>query len=305
MKMKIIGSLTLFLISAPIGHASLAVYEGFNGYQTGDLTGQSVVNTMGLSGTYGTAGESSAYTVWYQTGGLSFGDVQISGGSAWCIGYNASATVGIASSVAVQGTMWSSYLVKAGGSDFGGNVLVATSNNASGTLYGRSAASAGTLPGVTYGESNWNGALSGSSRLVKDTTYMVVSKFTNVGTELSASQTGTLQEWILTLDQFQSWEANGLSEGYLAAAATGTGSDQIYAITGVSVSDSGTYTFDSQSSIRLAGEFTNNITFDELRYGTQLSDVIVVPEPTGLALALLGMTVLVGRRRWVACRRNL
>ncbi len=302
--MKVIGLLTLFLVCAPIARASLVVYEGFNGYQTGDLTGQSVVNTVGLTGAYGTTGENSTYTVWYQTSGLSFGSIQTSGGSAWCIGYDTSATVGLASSVAVQGTMWSSYLVKAG-SSIGGNVLVATKNNSSGTLYGRTAANAGSLPGVAYGESNWNGSISGSSQLAGNTTYMVVSKFTNVGMSLSASQTGTLREWILTLDQFQNWEANGLSESYLTAATAGTGSNQIYAITGVSVSASGTYSFDNQCSLSYAGQYTNNITFDELRYGTELSDVIVVPEPASWALALLGVTVLMGRQRWGASKWNL
>ncbi|MFA6962572.1 MAG: hypothetical protein WC205_17580 [Opitutaceae bacterium] len=103
----------LVLALVPVTHATLLVYEGFNGYTTGALAGQKPnANTAGLDtgvAYYDDGGNrTSGYTI--QSGGLTFGSLQTSGG-ALAFSNNINVIGADISQTAVTGTLWSSYLI--------------------------------------------------------------------------------------------------------------------------------------------------------------------------------------------------
>lgn len=266
------------LLSAGTAKASLLVYEGFNGYTTGYLAGQNTTNTVGLSGAYSGAG------IAYQSTGLTFGNLSVSGGAVTAANYNTSTiSVSLSSSAATTGTLWSSHLVKLGleGGSTGGNDMIAVGSDNHFRVYSNlGTAGASTLYAGSSRSDTWK-YMTGSS------TYLCITKTTNVGIDLSSGQAGTQRTWYMTSDQFATWEANGLTETYLNSAVVGTGSDQIFARTGLNSVTSGNYLFDQTQTLNISAQYNTSILYDELRYGTTLGDVIVVPEPSTLTLMLV------------------
>ena len=140
---------------------------------------------------------------------------------------------------------------------------------------------------------------SANTALLTGTTYMYVSKYTNVGTTLSAGTPGTATTWILTLDQYNALHtADNLTEDGLNALNAVTRRVTDGAVT------TGSFAFDTSGYLTLKADAPNfnghqiNATWDEIKYGTEIGDVIgVVPEPSSVALLGLAAGVLGVRRR--------
>jgi hypothetical protein len=281
--------------------ASILAYEGFNGYSSGQLSGQTVsTNSVGLSGTITGAGSSTIYT--YSSTGLTFSNMSVSGGSAL---YSSNSGLGAAlgfnySGSNYTGTLYTSYLVQfstAVNSASTTNMRVNTSaSSGASTAYFQSLAdnASGTVVGNGYGST-----VSGSTyTLATNTTYLVIGIFTNTGTALSTSNKGIGKTYVLTASQYDWFNANGgLSDAALAAASVGTGNDTVTAYA-TSTVNTGTYSLLTSSGIQMAlgnAATTETATFDELRLGSTLSDVIAIPEPSSVALfglALFGLSLI-------------
>lgn len=152
-------------------------------------------------------------------------------------------------------------------------------------------------PGVSYGGS---AAVAGQT-LTFGETYMAIGIFTNVGTALSAGDPGTASVYVLDEAQFENFVANGRSELNLIGRSTGTGEDEVFAFSTQSLT-SGTYHFASGNFLGLStfidsggGSVTG--TYDELRWGTSLDSITVIPEPGTLALVGLSLVALAIFRR--------
>jgi len=123
---------------------------------------------------------------------------------------------------------------------------------------------------------------------------MAISIFENVGTALSAENQGEASVYVLNEDQFEDFVANGRSEINLTGRSTGSGSNQVTSFTTDTVT-SGTYTFANGNFMGLASysypfSVTLEGTYDELRWGTDLDSVTVIPEPS--TLVLMGLSLL-------------
>jgi hypothetical protein len=204
------------------------------------------------------------------------------------------------------GTLWSSYLV-----NFSSMSTAATGNGAltrvandianSGERFNSyadariSSGSSTTNLGISYNVAN--NITVGSTSLSLNTTYIIISKYTDVGSLISAG-TGTGTLYALSLSQFGSFISAGGTEAYLNAATIGTGASNVTGRVSNTNSTTGTYLFQSGAY----AEFVNvsdGATFDELRYGSTLTDVVPVPEPGTLALVATGVLGLfVSRRSW-------
>lgn len=278
---------------APSVHATLYVYEGFNGYTTGALAGQKPNgNTVGLDTNinyYDDGGNRTAGFAIHSTG-LALGSLQTGAGAlafssgTYVIGADISQT-------AVTGTLWSSYLV-----NFSTNS--ATSGNGTLVRIGSTPADSGTNTRFTsWADSRnsstnigvaYNGATGtdGTAGLATGTTYILISKFTNVGTSLSAGTPGTATLWALTAAQFDSFIAAGGTEDLLLPASVTATATQ-------TTTTGGPFTFNSNTAFGIVAVGNAGV-IDELRYGSTLADVIptAIPEPAattalaGLAAAL-------------------
>ena len=144
---------------------------------------------------------------------------------------------------------------------------------------------------IKVGANNSSGSDS-TPVVLQDTTYLVVGNFTNVN---GAAFTGGTQAtmWIFdeaAYDDYKvgSLDESGLDTNTLARVTHSSGTDFAAQL------DSGDF-FRLSS---LTGFGTNNRTvFDEVKLGTTLNDVVVVPEPASVALAAAGGVLLLRRRR--------
>lgn len=274
-------------------HASLLVYEGFNGYTSGVLEGQNPnANTVGLDlnvGYYDGATTSRAANYTIQTTSLSLGALQTSGGSLQFTQTPAN-VIGTDLDIGgtpFTGTLWSSYLVNitTKGSNAGDGAVIrigTTPSDSSATSHFNSWADSRSSSGnvaVGYGSTGTNSTTTG---LTTGTTYLVINRFTNVG----GGSGGTASMWVLDAAQFTAFletDRSATSLGTAAATNTLTGtfvfsSTQAFGI--VTVNDAGTY--------------------DELRFGSTLAAVTptTVPEPASMAAVMgIGCGLLLLRRR--------
>jgi hypothetical protein len=150
-------------------------------------------------------------------------------------------------------------------------------------------------PGVSYD----GGPTAAGQELFINTTYMAISVFENVGESLSGGNPGVASVYVLDEAQFENFVANGRSEGNLTGRATGSAADQVFAFATETIT-SGTYNFADAnflglSSYQQGGEVIG--TYDELRWGTDLDSITVIPEPGTLALMGLSLIALALFRR--------
>lgn len=290
----------LAVMSAISSHAALLVYEGFD-YTAGSTLNNVKPNasTVGLNtaANYG-GGAPSGFVV--QGAGLTFGSLQTSGGSVKATGGTATAAVSLSLASSYTGTLWSSYLVNISsfstGSTDGALIRLSDNTSTTGERFNSYADSRGTVSsnvGVAYNASN--NIVVGTSALSLNTTYIILSSYTNVGTNIALNG-GTGSLYALSLAQFNSFLAAGATESYLNSTALGTGAGNITGRVSGTNSQAGTYSF-------ATGNYTHFVnvgdttTFDELRYGSTLSDVIPVPEPATIGLAACGLLAGVALRR--------
>lgn len=287
-----------------LAHASLLVYEGFNGYTTGALEGQKPnANTVGLDtavGYYDGSSPSRAAGYTIQSTSLSFASLQTTGGAvAFTAGTNVIGADLAIGATAFTGTLWSSYLIKltAQGSAAtdGAVVRIGTMPSDSGGGHFNSWAdsrptTASTNVSVGYSATPLT-TTNGSAALALNTTYIIISSFTHVGETLSSGTPGVAKLWALTESQYGAFLSAGGTETALASASV--------TATATSSATSGSLTFSSNDAFGLV-TVTDAGTFDELRFGSTLADVTPVPEPAALAAwlgAAGGLAALMMRRR--------
>lgn len=284
-------------------HATLLVYEGFNGYSSGQLAGQNTsANSVGLTGTVTALGaDATVYT--YNSTGLTFGNMQVSGGSAT---YHSNSGIASGLSFAYNGatqtgvTLYSSYLINFNTAQNTPSVASLRANSTltstGPTAYFQSVAdtTAGTTPGNGYPLGNSVDSAS-IGTLNTGVTYLVIGAFTNVGVSLSLGTQGIGTTYVLSASQYSWFQENGgFTIAALNAATVGTGDGNVTSRIG-SVAISGTYTFASgnaiQASMGNAG-VNQTLTFDELHFGTSLGDVVAIPEPSAFWTACIASGLL-------------
>lgn len=289
------------LATAMPAHATLLVYEGFNGYATGALAGRKPNgNTVGLDSTVGyyddNGNRTSGYTI--QSGGLTLGSLQTSGGAlAFSSGTN---VIGAdISQTAYTGTLWSSYLINfstINTDTSGSGALVrigATPAESSTNTHFTSWADSrnGSSNNVAVGYSGTTGT-DGNFGLALNVTYIVLSSYTNAGASLSGTTQGKATLWVMTGAQFDSFIAAGGTETALQNASVTATATQ-------TVSAGGPFTFNSNTAFGIVT--VNDVgVIDELRFGSALADVtpIAIPEPAATStLAALAVALCVVRRK--------
>lgn len=306
---KLLLLCTTWLGMALNGHAELLVYDGFN-YGTVRTSGQSMAgvsvsaSTVGLQGTYAQNTDSSALPTYFDSTGLTFGSNFLSteGGAL-----KISVTTGKYSILGVQlnagtvtGDLYQSFLynfstnasVVTGKANFTRLTTAQTASTNEHFSVGGEAKAAGTGSGISYNDTG--SSVGGANVLTANTTYLFLAKFTNVGLSLSSSNPATATLWVLDLNSYDAWLSAGSAEDLLSTYALTTATD---------TQTSGTWTFNDTSFLQFAatssavgsGTFTG--LYDELRMGTTLSDVVVVPEPSTGLLVLGGVAALFGLKR--------
>jgi hypothetical protein len=294
--------LSATVFSASPARASLLIYEGFN-YTAGSTLAAVSPNastTTGLDTTTAYSGTGAGnYTV--QASSLSFGSLQTTGGSVAVTASTSVASAKISLASAFTGTLWSSYLVSISsqGSATGDGALlrVASNNSNLNERFLSFADSRATSTNVAVGYDS-TPVLSGNS-LALSTTYLIISKFTNVGAALSTETTGQSTIWALTEAQFANFILGGGTESYLNSASV-TGTSTGISARATDTSTTGTFSLATGNFAALVT--VNDVArFDELRFGTELIDVTPVPEPASFGLVagigLLGMVSFRRRQR--------
>lgn len=296
--------LVIPLLLAASSHATLLIYEGFD-YTASSNLGAIKPNssTVGLDQTTFYAGTGVAnYAV--QASSLSFGSLQTTGGS---VSFSAATNVAsgkLALASAYSGTLWSSYLVTLstqGGSATDG-ALLRISNDAANTgerfLGFADSRSSSTAVAVGYDATPTSTGIT----LTASTTYIIISKFTNVGAVLNnTTTTGQSSIWALTEAQFGNFIAGGGTEAYLNAATVAGTATGVTARGNDATLITGTYSLSSGNFAALVS-VNDAGSFDELRFGTTLTDVTPIPEPAVAGVIAGAGTLLVAllRRRTTA-----
>lgn len=308
---RYVVSVCLALVCAASGKSDLLVYEGFAGYTGTALAGQTPnASTVGLDSAVvyydGGGTRTAGYTL--QASGLSFAGLQTGGGAlAFATGTNVMGA-DIATS-SFTGTLWSSYLVRIatqGGAAGDGVVLRVGSSPADSTnahLQSWADVRTSSTASKNVSVSHNVGTLSagnGSGALATNTTYIIISSFTNVGVALSGGTAGVAKLWAMTESQFSAFLLAGGTENELNSASV--------TATATQTSTSGTAaTFNSASAFGLVTVNATGV-FDEIRFGSALADVIPssIPEPAGAAAiaGLLGGALAVSSRRGIRAPGN-
>jgi len=300
------------IVSGLISPASAAVlvYEGFD-YALASGTSMNGITSdaAGLSGDYSLSTSSSGTrSVNYSTQNLTFGPNYLpsTGGSIYLsasgtVGQNPYAVLSVAANAGtVTGTVYNSYLVQftslsdaviASGGSAGPAILTHRLQDGSVRLqniaHQATGPSTDNRPAVGYGTANHISGSGTSGTLALDTTYLVLARFTNVG----LAGGGTADQFVFTLNGYNAWLAAGGQEASLGTFAVFTSTSSRDSL----VSFSGTFQFG------VAGKGgAESAYLDELRWGTQLSDVISmapVPEPSAALLLLGALGIWAGRPR--------
>lgn len=273
-------------------NASLLIHESFNYPLTDDTTMAGVATSaIGLNGDYavggtGTGGSTSVYAA----DGLSFGaNFPVSGGAV-----RLSASTGTTSSVlgaaisvpAHSGTLWNSYLVNFTKKGTGNNptaqarvsdAQVTGSNNRLNSIADNFSNQA---TGISYGST---ATTAGGSILAAGTTYLILSRYTNVG----MAGGGTATSWIFNIEGYDGWltAGDGLEENlaaYSLASQTSTSTTQ---------ADFGSDDFYQLAVSNATGSsLAQTVVYDESRFGTNLNDVLPLdtgtdPDPVNVTLS--------------------
>ena len=272
------------LYGGSLAQAGVLAYEKF-GYALANganLNGVAT-NAPGLTGNY-TVTALGGGTSTFQTAGLTFSPnfLPCSGGAVLCsvTGANNYARLGVALNAGtVTGTVYTSYLANFStlgtvAGPIASSHLNSTTGGTDATCWFRSDVAASVTlkrPGVGYDATE---AAATTGNLVSGTTYLVVSKFTNVGSALSAGSPGVATTWVFTQAAYDNWYYAGALESQLGTYASFTAAESV---------TSGTFTFNNTRFAQLvagtgAGA-AEAVTFDELRYGTELVDVVKAITP--------------------------
>ncbi|WP_395742992.1 PEP-CTERM sorting domain-containing protein [Prosthecobacter sp.] len=297
--------------------AAVTVYEGFD-YGAGDINGAS--GGTGLAGSWSSQGSGNGSwgaQGFEQTSGLTFANLDVSGGAATFSAINGTNGTGVmsrglSSAYGSDFTVWGSYLFNASGetTPWAGFTLAdgqTMFNDASGR-FGVATPYDGASNLSSYGSYFLgNGGGSGAAMNLNET-YMFLFKFDKSGSSASGSMA-----WLLNAAQFTNFKTSDdlLTESELNSASIGTGDLDVmarlqYSSSGYSsVSSFDTVTFDARNF------YTSNartITVDELRFSdTSLDELTPVfaatPEPSRTLLLMGGLFAAAARRRRSSSQR--
>jgi hypothetical protein len=314
----VIGAL---ILAAP-ARATVLVYEPFQGYAAGALNGQTP-NAIGIDNTVNWANLGPAGGIENLTTGLTFGSLVTAGGAEYMTSSTAITSTRLTAKVgtvdSVSGTLYNSYLVSMS-AEAPISAAQAMANMRFGDTSATTPANARyytaadrTIPSTfAYGKNtagpnlNYNGAANdvpcGANRIAPNTTYMVLARYTNVGSDPSVANPAVGTLWILTQAQFETFVASGHNDAYLDAATVGTAAynvfDEVTSIATAPYSASGKNMFQAGNFFQMLmlGNATDVEagTFDELRYATTVADATptTTPEPGTLALLATGIVGL-------------
>ena len=292
----------LTLISAigiDMSQAAMLVYEPFAGYTAGNINGQLPnANTLGLNTTVGwTESGSGAGTINVVATGLTFSNLSVSGGAV------SNPTSGIETataqlSSAITGDLYESYLINIGSASATSAIFTSFGDSATGNTNRRfRVASESTNTHLIGTKYNTNAVVNGDAGLARDTVYMMLGRFTNVGGDTSVTS-GVATAYALTAAQFDHFKALGMNDSDLDAATTGSADDNVTA-KATDTLTSGTVTLPSNYFFQLVttNAASNTFTIDEVRFGHSFADVTPVPEPNTCVLTLLiGMVAMFARQ---------
>jgi hypothetical protein len=290
----LIGFVALLNILLP-AQGELLVYESFNYGLSDDASiHNTTITATGLTGNYSVNNSGSSVSN-YRTSGLSFGSnfFSASGGSLNQRAISGGVTFSGATvnTSAVSGDLWGSYLFNydesTGQDNTTGQVRLNTGATVGSTSDWFNVASdisgISQRPQISYDGSTTS---SQSFSYTPNTTYLLVSKFTNVGATLFAGNPGEASLWILSQTNYEDWTAAGGLEADLSTYANGSAATSV---------TSGTYTF--SDSLQYAfyngyGSARSSLFIDEIRYGTSLGDIVAIPEPSTFMMLTGGMFLL-------------
>jgi len=289
--------------------ASVLLYEGF-GYglaNNASINGAAATGT-GVQGNWTVTNTGTASSL-YKTSDLSFGsNFATNGGGSLQLSatYNGSNSVSSATvnlSNTGTGTIWGSYLANF--------TTIGTANSGSfvsGVATGTNGVTSSLKSGVLSNTNDTDRKLSngydstatpsGNFAFATSTTYLFVSRFTNVGTALGGGINGAGTTWALTQAQYESWLAGGATEAGLDSNFSVRVNDALVG--------SGTFAYDSNGYLVFRSDAPDNngsamtVTVDEVRFGTSVADIYAVPEPSTALLSLGAGLIWFSRRRRTA-----
>jgi hypothetical protein len=299
---SIIGAFTIS------SHASVLIKEGFDyGLADGTTMNGVATNATGLSGNYALGQSLAGFgSADFTNTGLSFGSsfFPATGGAlsmsitSNILNTTRSAQLGAALNTGtVTGTIYTSYLFSlvstgslAGTSQMRINGAQTTSSNTRLSVLADGSLTASNS--LQYGgESVKNGT---SGILSLGTTYLALAKFTELGT---VGSTGTGEMWVFTQEGYQDWLTFGLGQ---------EAELMFYAVAGSVLNTSSTTTannatFGNSQFLSYAVSNASNVNaqamiIDETRWGTELADVVAIPEPSSILLLSAGALLLLGRQ---------
>jgi len=256
------------------------IYEPF-GYAVPSGTTMNGVssNATGLTGSFNVLNNGGTST--FHSSGLTFSSkfLPVSGGclrlSAPAAGNYALLGVQLQAGTTFGTPLYGSYLVRfnslSSALDAGALVQVGSVPLTGGSVWFNAEADSRLAlqrPGVSYDGTPTTAA---SGALAVNTTYLVVTRFTNVGKVLSTSLPGVADTWVFTAADYDNWRNAGAVENQLSSHASFSVTD--------SVTSGSTYSFNNTRFLQLrvtagTGGTAQSVDFDELRFGGNLDAIL-------------------------------
>ncbi len=286
--------LVTLLLSAGMSHATLIIYESFN-----DLNATVEGNTpgTGLTGTYTrTSSSSPGFSV--SATSLSYGSLTTSGGSASFVAPATTATGNMTNAISTL-TSGSGSLAGNGlltdGATLWFSVLQRTSNN---TIHDGFALSLGT-DALTNNTNFTATAAQGVGFAISSTGNLTARVSTAASTHVNGTNINrfSLAETILIVGRI-TWGATGDTvDLYLPNTSMELGAIQSTATANVDQSLFDTLSFHTRWEGSTTAGANTDVALDEIRFGSSLGDVMVIPEPSSALLGVLSTFTLLFRRR--------
>lgn len=274
------------------------LYEGFAGYVSGQLPGQTISSlAVGLDTTTSIIGGGTAAVNTLEAVGLELGSLQVSGGRALY-----SSPTGAASYTGfryngpeVTGTLYSSFLTRIETSQNNASSVglrVNTLNNSSGAssyFYTFADTAAGTRTGIQY-ENAAAGTVSSTQTLPLNAVHVIIGRFTRVGQSLTLETPGLATTYVLTATQFDYFKAGGFTDAELDNAPIGTGAMEVFSRVSDAAVTSGNFnTLTSGRGIQFGvgnAGMNQTVSYDEIRFGSSLDAVLPLQVPSSAVVSL-------------------
>lgn len=291
---RILPFASVFAATLSCASADLLVYQGFSGYTAAPLPGQTIgaqVQGLNAAATITSAGTGANANVFDATG-MSFSNLVVNGGKGlYSDTTGRPSYIGFAyTGPTVTGTLYSSYLVRIATTQNANSVVslrvntTPTTGGAGSYFHSYADVVASTFTASQYDLNNLSTA-SGTT-LAINTDYVVLGRFTNVGTALSAGNPGIATTYVLTAQQFDFFKDAGFTDAELDGAPIGSGQSNVTSRISDAPVVTGTYTLTAGNGIQFGpGNASANqiVSYDELRFGTSFNDVlplvVVAPPP--------------------------